>query len=93
MCKVNNTKTNCYQEIFVPGDNHATCVIKIKLIQVLIQIERPRNWTYEMVKNIIVQTMSLELYNATKSDLLLSKHNASWNNFIKYIKEDSEQNL
>jgi len=76
MSKVNNTRTNCYQEIFVPGDNHANCIIKIKLIQALIQIERPKNWTYEMVKKIIVQTMTLELYNATKSDLLLSKHNA-----------------
>jgi hypothetical protein len=32
-----------YENVFAPGNNSAICLIKIKVIQALIQIERPKN--------------------------------------------------
>jgi hypothetical protein len=90
MEKVNHKKTENYNEIFIPGDDHATCVIKIKLIQALIQIDRPKNWNYEKLMNIIEQTMSIELYNASRNNSLLTKHNARWKDF-KVITNEHNQ--
>ncbi len=90
MNKVNHRRTENFKDVFIPGDNQPTCIIKIKLIQQLIQIDRPKNWNEEKLKKIIEQTMSTDLYNATKNEAMLIKHKARWKNFKSWINTDNE---
>jgi exonuclease III len=57
-------KVLIYDDIYIPGKTSATCLIKIRIIQELIQIERPKNWTFERIKCICKEVMNLEKYNA-----------------------------
>ena len=41
-----------YGDIFWVDDNANTCKAKLKIIQEIIQIERPRAWNMEKIKNI-----------------------------------------
>jgi hypothetical protein len=90
MESVKHKKTENYNEVFIPGEDHATCVIKIKIIQVLIQIDRPKHWNYEKIKKLIDQTMSIELYNASRNCSLLAKYNARWKSFKTIFNEHSQ---
>jgi hypothetical protein len=90
MNKVNHRRTENFEDVFTPGDNQPTCIVKIKLIQQLIQIDRPKNWNEEKLKKIIEQTMSTDLYNATKNEAMLIKHKARWKNFKSWINTDNE---
>ena len=56
-----------YEQIFTPGKNPAMCMIKIKIIQELIQIERPKNWTDENINKICDDLLKTERYNAMVS--------------------------
>jgi hypothetical protein len=90
MESVKHKKTENYNEVFIPGEDHATCVIKVKIIQVLIQIDRPKHWNYEKIKKLIDQTMSIELYNASRNCSLLAKYNARWKSFKTIFNEHSQ---
>ena len=80
MSKTGQMTTNYYQDVFVPGENSATCTVKIRLIQELIQIERPRNWNHVKIITIIDQTKKLEFYNSTKNNQQ-ANHRKKWRNF------------
>jgi hypothetical protein len=40
--------------------------VKMKIIQLMIQIERPRGWTIERIKEIANEINNIELYNKKK---------------------------
>jgi hypothetical protein len=40
--------------------------VKMKIIQLMIQIERPRGWTIERIKEIANEINNIELYNKIK---------------------------
>ena len=64
----NNTVTtiNDYQDIFCMNDNEHVCKVKIKIIQEMIQIQRPTGWNLEKIKSISNDIKRLETYNKAK---------------------------
>jgi hypothetical protein len=85
MQNVKADKVTSYEDIFVPGENDAVCNIKIKLIQEMIQIERPKNWNIENIKNMIVNLANMENFTSNKNNNL-NKYNIKWNQFNNFMK-------
>jgi hypothetical protein len=54
-------------------------MIKMKIIQELIQIERPRNWKKDKVDTLIKNLMEIERFNAYKQNKIM-KFNKIWKN-------------
>ncbi len=81
MKSVNAKEVEKYEDIFTPGIPYAICLIKIKLIQEMIQIERPMNWIPENIKNIITNLMKIEHHNAT-NDTRKSTYHKNWSTFL-----------
>jgi hypothetical protein len=63
------------------GFSEAINIIKIKIVQCLIQIERPKNWNEDNITKIIKEVMYLEKYNAIKNKTLL-KFEKKWKSFF-----------
>ena len=71
-----------YEDIFKFDHNDSTITIKIKIIQELIQIDRPKNWNKCKIINIIMNLMNIEKYNATKLGSL-PNFNKKWKKYHK----------
>jgi len=69
---------NKYEDIFYMGKSSNICLIKIKLIQELIQILRPRNWTDETLTNLINKLIETDKYNARR-ERRMNKFELKWN--------------
>ena len=54
----------CYEDIFRIDDLGVVSKVKMKVIQEMIQVERPVNWSIENVKKIVNEIKNIELYNA-----------------------------
>jgi hypothetical protein len=76
-----NEKVLKYEDVYSPGLSVDTCLIKIRVIQELIQIERPKNWTEEKIIKISNELINLEKYNATVKRTL-PKFLKTWNRFL-----------
>jgi hypothetical protein len=78
---------NSYDKIYNHAGSSAITTIKLKLIQVLIQIERPTNWNKDNVIKAALEIIKIEKYNA-KINNHLTKFNSKWNeienNIYKY---------
>ena len=78
---------NSYDKIYNHAGSSAITTIKLKLIQVLIQIDRPTNWNKDNVINAALEIIKIEKYNA-KINNHLTKFKAKWNeienNIYKY---------
>ena len=48
------------------GDTEVISIIKIRLIQEMIQIERPSNWSREKLLKLAKDIKTMEMYNAAK---------------------------
>ena len=59
-------KVQEYEDIFKIGNMGYESRIKIKIIQGMIQLERPSNWSMENIKKIANEIQNIELYNAKK---------------------------
>ena len=55
-----------YENIFMIGETEVISKIKIRLIQEMIQIERPVNWSREKLLKLINEIKNKEMYNASK---------------------------
>jgi hypothetical protein len=62
------------------GFSEAINIIKIKIVQSLIQIERPKNWNEDNITKTIKELMYLEKYNSIKNKTLL-KFEKKWKIF------------
>jgi hypothetical protein len=71
---------NNYQEVFQTCDFPAISIVKVKIIQALIQIERPMNWNNEKLLDTIKDLISVEHYNAIKSRTI-NKFKFKWKHF------------
>jgi hypothetical protein len=54
--------------------------IKIKLINELIQIERPTHWTINKIINIAIEMKKIKKYILLKNNKNLSSYNKKWKN-------------
>jgi hypothetical protein len=72
-----------YDNIYKPGNCQVSALIKIKLIQELIQIERPKNWNNDKLVELITSIIKIEEYNANLNRTF-QKFKSTWN-FIQSI--------
>ena len=56
-----------YEDLFKACGNPAINIVKIKIIQSLIQIIRPRDWSENNIIDLIKELMNIEKYNAIKN--------------------------
>jgi hypothetical protein len=82
MNQTSNSKesVNNYEDIFQPCELPSINMIKIKIIQELIQIERPVNWNQEKLMNVVRELINIERYNANLSRSTI-KFYLKWHNF------------
>jgi hypothetical protein len=59
------------------GERGVLSKIKIRVIQEMIQIERPVNWAIERIQKIANELRCMEIYNATKINKL-EKAKTKW---------------
>jgi hypothetical protein len=79
--KNSHSCVNKYEDVFQTPDAYAVCMIKIKVVQALIQIERPVNWNREKLLVIIEDLVNVERFNASISRNL-EKFNTKWKQFV-----------
>jgi hypothetical protein len=76
----NDTMTvNNYNDIFYTIRSPSLCLVKIKIIQELIQIKRPTNWTKDNLMTIINNLIRIEKYIAVR-ERKLEKFEIKWQN-------------
>ena len=78
--QLNHELVNSFEKIFVAGQTQGTCLVKIKVIQEMIQVERPRNWDMDKLKNVVSELMKIELYNA-KKNRTVDKFEIKWKSY------------
>ncbi len=71
---------NNYENVFQTCELLAISIVKAKIIQALIQIERPMNWNREKLLDTIKYLITVEQYNAVVSRTI-NKFNLIWNIF------------
>ena len=57
---------NEYQDIYDIDDCAHVCKVKMKIIQEMIQIERPNGWNIDRINLISKEINKIELYNKIK---------------------------
>ena len=77
--KVNLTqeKIQNYKDIYNTHNTSALSIIKMKIIQEMIQIIRPSGWTIEKIEKIANEMKHLELYNS-KTNHNMEKTRRKW---------------
>jgi hypothetical protein len=73
-------KVEHYDDVYKSCVNPASSLIKIKVIQSLIQIQRPSNWTRNNLLDILKEIKNIEKYNSLKNRTL-EKFERKWNPF------------
>ena len=66
------------EDIFNFEIGHIENIIKIRLINELIQIERPKIWTKEKIINMIVDTRNCDKYIAIENNHDMKHFNNKW---------------
>ena len=79
---------NSYDEVYSIGSTAGTNLIKIKLIQELIQIERPKYWDIDNMRKIIVNLTDIEKYNSVKA-YNKALYAVKWGFLNKYLNPNS----
>jgi predicted nucleic-acid-binding protein len=83
-------KVITYEDLIQVNDSQAAIMIKMKLIQELIQIERPKNWNKERIIGVIENLIEIERYNAIKNKNI-HKFKKIWNKYEKLtMKKDGK---
>jgi hypothetical protein len=80
MTQIDQECVNNYHEVFQTCELPAISIVKVKIIQALIQIERPMNWNNEKLLDTIKDLISVEHYNAIKSRTI-NKFKFKWKHF------------
>jgi ribosomal protein L37AE/L43A len=73
-----------YEELYSMNGNAVINTIKIKIIQEMIQINRPINWNLENIKKVAKDLQTLELYIAIKNNTI-NKHNSKWKSLSAFL--------
>ena len=71
---------NTYEDIFKVSDSHSNIMIKMKTIQELIQIDRPKNWNRDTLIDKIKGLMNIEKHNAYNLKTI-EKYNKKWKKY------------
>jgi hypothetical protein len=77
-----NLKVLNYQEIFEVGNSTILTMVKLKIIQALIQIIRPEKWTKDNVYTIVNDLKEIDNYNSAEN-FTLEKFKSRWKILIQ----------
>ncbi len=61
---MNQLCINKYDDVFQTSELPGACTVKMKIIQEMIQIERPMRWNWEKRETTIKELIKIEKYNA-----------------------------
>ena len=86
--KQSTSRILSYEEIFNIGDVGVVSKVKMKVIQEMIQIERPVNWSIENIMKIAKNLKNIELYNSAIVHKL-HKTRVQWN-FVEDTTDTTE---
>jgi hypothetical protein len=75
--KGKDAEVTTYDEIHKVENDGVMCLVKLKIIREMIQIERPKNWTAAKIHKITEDLMNIELY-VSLGDKSISKFNLKW---------------
>ena len=50
-----------YEDVFNIGNNRNLNILKIRVVQAMIQIERPKGWSRERVRKLAMELKSIEV--------------------------------
>jgi hypothetical protein len=70
-----------YEDLYRTEFTNSVSIIKMKIIQEMIQVERPKNWSNARLVNLIIQIRDYELFNL-KGSLESVKTRKKWKNFL-----------
>jgi hypothetical protein len=70
---------NTYEDIYTTDKIGPLSIIKMKIVQEFIQIERPVNWSKERVKQLIINLRNIEMFNLSNQTKPV---NSKWKNFM-----------
>ena len=74
-----NHRVECYEKVFDIDMNGIVSTIKVRIVQAMIQIERPTGWGIERIKYLANELKNIENYNSTvKQRLSITK--IKWQN-------------
>jgi hypothetical protein len=73
---------NNFEEVVKSCNSPEISIVKVKVIQQLIQIERPMNWDQDKLHTIIRELINIEQFNANASRSI-DKFNMKW----KYLQK------
>jgi hypothetical protein len=82
-------KINKYEDLYKTESNAAISTIKIRIIQELIQIERPKNWCKKRIIQVISQLRDYDLINS-KGNHDSNKAKIKWLPFLNLKTEDHQ---
>ena len=72
-------EVKCYEEVFRVDAVSTVSVIKVRVIQAMIQVERPTGWNQDCVRKLAIEIKSIEIYNSVeKGKLEMTK--TKWRN-------------
>jgi hypothetical protein len=63
-------QVNKYEDVFDIYPNKILSMIKVKVVQAMIQINRPQGWNMESVRKLALEIKSIELYNSVTKNKL-----------------------
>ena len=72
------SKIQNYEDIYITQDISALSTVKMKIIQEMIQIQRPMGWSMDNVEKIAKEMNNIELYNS-KANNNFDKTRKKWN--------------
>jgi hypothetical protein len=67
-----------YDELYCNASSAAITTLKLKIIQELIQIDRPTNWNKEIILSVILEIIKIEKYISLTNNNL-KQYNNKWN--------------
>jgi hypothetical protein len=75
--KGKDAEVTTYDEVHKVENDDVMCLVKLKIIREMIQIERPKNWTATKIHKITEDLMNIEFY-VSLGDKSISKFNLKW---------------
>ena len=57
-------RVDCYDQVFTIDDNRIISMIKVRVIQAMIQIARPVAWGAGKIRALALELKCIELYNS-----------------------------
>ena len=75
---------NNFEEVVKSCNSPEISFVKVKIIQQLIQIERPMNWNQDKLHTIIREVINIEQYNSNVSRST-EKFNVKWSHMSAVV--------